>query len=1341
MGRNDIPYESANIDESLALKNRFEIPKFFYRNLDSSNQNFRYSTSLDKMLIIMAIILSLASGLSNPIISVISGDLTDLMVNYDFSKTFGQLNKNMTKNFTQFTYISDEEFRSKISYFSIILAIVGVVEFIIILLMVWMINYAAEKQKFRIQNLFMKSILRQEISWFDTNQTNDFSSQIGENLLKLQQGIGEKVTMSLYFLSTFLISVIVAFIYGWKLTLVILSIMPLLIFSSGVIASIQAKFANKELKAYSNAAAIAEEVLGAIKLVVAFGGESKELERYDKNLVSAKQSGLRRGFATALSLASVNLCIFIAYSLGFWYGIKLIIDSRINETYTYTSGTIIKVFINVLNGAMFLGQAAPYLEVFSVAKAAAVDIFEVIEREPEIDSSSSSGIFLDEMDGKISFKNVHFSYPSRPDVKILNGLNLEIKKGEKVALVGPSGCGKSTVVQLIQRLYDCNSGSVRISDENVKDLNVGWLRDNISLVSQEPSLFATNVSENISFGLDMSEDKIISAAKAANAHNFITKLPNKYDTLVGARGSQMSGGQKQRIAIARALIRDPKILLLDEATSALDTESESIVQAALDDACKGRTTIMIAHRLSTIRNADRIIVIGDGKVQEEGSHQELINQKRLYYQLVSLQVIYLVLEESAGIHSIIDEKMDGIALFVFLPPGLLQVSVMLKRNFTQDTKPNWSYGVIRVTVVNAIDSSADFKNEVESHEAHLLKRSVSRHSSGSSLQNNSFASEEDFGSVMMKGTKEIPNVLWRTIVLNAPEKHFIIIGVAMSVLIGSIFTLYAFYFGEVLGIFSMTNNEKALQKSVTIAITFLGIGVGSFILTFMQMMMFSLSGEHLTLRMRSLAFAAMLKQDIGWYDDKKNSAGSLCTILSSDAASVQGATGARLGTVIQGISSIGAALGMSFYYSWELTLVVGITIPILMVSVYYEGKFLQSQSIMEKDSLDEANKIAVEALDNIRTVVSFHQERKFYEKFIHCFKSSFRIVLRNTFFRASVFAFSQITIYFAYAAAFVFGGYIMQTRGLKYENFFKVLESILISTYISAQAFAFTPDYHKAKVSAARILRLLDQKPEIDVTSGDGYQLKTFDGEVTFKDINFSYPNRPDATVLRGVDFKVKPGMTLALVGSSGCGKSTCIQLIERFYEPDLGEILFGSTDYLKLNLKWLRSQIGLVQQEPILFGYSIKENIAYGNLEREIPEEEIIQAAQDANIHEFITGLPNGYNTNVGTRGAQLSGGQKQRVAIARALIRKPKLLVLDEATSALDSESEKIVEEALEKARKGRSCILIAHRLSTVQNADCIISLKNGHVVEMGTHKELLKQKGFYYLLHQRQALSVID
>ncbi|KAG1703630.1 Multidrug resistance protein 1 [Nymphon striatum] len=1295
MGRNDIPYESANIDESLALK---------------------YSTSLDKMLIIMAIILSLASGLSNPIISVISGDLTDLMVNYDFSKTFGQLNKNMTKNFTQFTYISDEEFRSKISYFSIILAIVGVVEFIIILLMVWMINYAAEKQKFRIQNLFMKSILRQEISWFDTNQTNDFSSQIGENLLKLQQGIGEKVTMSLYFLSTFLISVIVAFIYGWKLTLVILSIMPLLIFSSGVIASIQAKFANKELKAYSNAAAIAEEVLGAIKLVVAFGGESKELERYDKNLVSAKQSGLRRGFATALSLASVNLCIFIAYSLGFWYGIKLIIDSRINETYTYTSGTIIKVFINVLNGAMFLGQAAPYLEVFSVAKAAAVDIFEVIEREPEIDSSSSSGIFLDEMDGKISFKNVHFSYPSRPDVKILNGLNLEIKKGEKVALVGPSGCGKSTVVQLIQRLYDCNSGSVRISDENVKDLNVGWLRDNISLVSQEPSLFATNVSENISFGLDMSEDKIISAAKAANAHNFITKLPNKYDTLVGARGSQMSGGQKQRIAIARALIRDPKILLLDEATSALDTESESIVQAALDDACKGRTTIMIAHRLSTIRNADRIIVIGDGKVQEEGSHQELINQKRLYYQLVSLQ----------------------------------------------------------------IDSSADFKNEVESHEAHLLKRSVSRHSSGSSLQNNSFASEEDFGSVMMKGTKEIPNVLWRTIVLNAPEKHFIIIGVAMSVLIGSIFTLYAFYFGEVLGIFSMTNNEKALQKSVTIAITFLGIGVGSFILTFMQMMMFSLSGEHLTMRMRSLAFAAMLKQDIGWYDDKKNSAGSLCTILSSDAASVQGATGARLGTVIQGISSIGAALGMSFYYSWELTLVVGITIPILMVSVYYEGKFLQSQSIMEKDSLDEANKvrniwkgethdcqknriqqhlpytkeqnkkgrklekeaqIAVEALDNIRTVVSFHQERKFYEKFIHCFKSSFRIVLRNTFFRASVFAFSQITIYFAYAAAFVFGGYIMQTRGLKYENFFKVLESILISTYISAQAFAFTPDYHKAKVSAARILRLLDQKPEIDVTSGDGYQLKTFDGEVTFKDINFSYPNRPDATVLRGVDFKVKPGMTLALVGSSGCGKSTCIQLIERFYEPDLGEILFGSTDYLKLNLKWLRSQIGLVQQEPILFGYSIKENIAYGNLEREIPEEEIIQAAQDANIHEFITGLPNGYNTNVGTRGAQLSGGQKQRVAIARALIRKPKLLVLDEATSALDSESEKIVEEALEKARKGRSCILIAHRLSTVQNADCIISLKNGHVVEMGTHKELLKQKGFYYLLHQRQALSVID
>ena len=465
--------------------------------------------------------------------------------------------------------------------------------------------------------------------------------------------------MLAFFTGTFLLSIITAFVYGWDLTLVIMTMIPFMVIFGGMAAKVQSSFAEREMSAYGKAGAIAEEALSAIRTVVAFGGQDKEVVQYGTKLEGARKSGILRGMLTGVSGGLMFGIMYCVYALGFWYGIKTIMDDRESEDCKscynnqtaeydfeclssctrYSPDALFVVFFSVLIGGFQIGQSAPYAEALATARSAAGKIYRVIDRLPAIDSSSKEGKRPVSLQGNIKFENVLFNYPSRPDVKILQGLSLEVPRGKTVALVGSSGCGKSTCVQLVQRFYDPESGSVKIDDIDIKELNIGWLRDHIGVVGQEPVLFDLTIRENIRLGKqDATDEEIEKACQEANAYNFIMKLPKKYDTMVGEGGTQLSGGQKQRIAIARALVRNPQILLLDEATSALDTESEKVVQRALDQASEGRTTIVVAHRLSTIRSAHLIVAIDSGKVKEIGTHDELMEKKDLYYSLVTRQL-------------------------------------------------------------------------------------------------------------------------------------------------------------------------------------------------------------------------------------------------------------------------------------------------------------------------------------------------------------------------------------------------------------------------------------------------------------------------------------------------------------------------------------------------------------------------------------------------------------------------------------------------------------------------------------------------------------------------------
>ncbi|KAJ1694281.1 hypothetical protein LUZ63_010979 [Rhynchospora breviuscula] len=601
-GKTDINKEKRKKTEELEKK---KVPLY---------KLFTFADAFDVGMMVVGAVAAMANGMAQPMMTFIFGDV----INAFGSGTDQNVLHRVTKVILNFVYL-------------------GIASGVASLLSVTCWTITGERQAARIRELYLKSILRQDMAFFDKEMTTGqvIERMSGDTLL-VQDSIGEKIGKGLQLTTTFFGGFIVAFVRGWLLALVMLSCIPLIALAGAVVSRIVSTLSTRAQTKYSEAGNVAVQTIGSIRTVASFNGEIRAVTIYDQLIHKAYKSYVREGTATGLGMGLVFMILFCTYGLAVWYGSKLILNKG------YNGGIIINIQMAVIIGAMSLGQASSCITAFAEGQAAAYRIFEAIKRKPDIDVLDTAGVVLKDMKGNVELKDVYFSYPARPDHIIFNGFSLNVSSGTTVAIVGESGSGKSTVINLIERFYDPQSGQVLIDGVDLKTMKLGWIRSKIGLVSQEPLLFATTIKENITYGKeDATVEEIKRAIELANAAKFVDKLPNGIDTMVGERGIQLSGGQKQRIAIARAIIKNPKILLLDEATSALDLESERVVQEALNRIMLERTTIIVAHRLSTVRNADTIAVIHQGKLVEQGSHLELIeNIDGPYSQLINLQAMH-----------------------------------------------------------------------------------------------------------------------------------------------------------------------------------------------------------------------------------------------------------------------------------------------------------------------------------------------------------------------------------------------------------------------------------------------------------------------------------------------------------------------------------------------------------------------------------------------------------------------------------------------------------------------------------------------------------------------------
>ncbi|KAL7798115.1 multidrug resistance-type transporter protein [Trichoderma ceciliae] len=1258
---------------------------------------FQYATKWDFFAYAAGVFASIGAGVTLPLMNVVFGNFVGSIST--FSNATQQSPQDFRKN-------AD---RLSLYMFALFLGRLG-------------LNYI-NKFAFRMIGIrissairlhYLTALLGQSIHVLDSMPPGYATTTITSTSNVLQLGISEKLGVFFEYNATIVAAIIIAFTRNWALTLVTSSAILFIGLTVSTLLPIIVKGHGRVAQAEAKSSAVASETFASIRMIAACGAESRMAKKYGLSVEEAKKHVQFTAPFISLQFGLIFFSVFSAFALAFWYGTKAVAENRIDNV-----GTIVIVLMSVMMVVFSLERTTTPLLAVSKATVAACQFFTVIDApQPEKGHLVDPDVSATD---DIVFEKVTFAYPSRPHVKILDEIDLRIESGKINAIVGPSGSGKSTIVGLIERWYTLKhqyviaeaveqkktkkkkageeaeeeeevrvqeqedtgppvklSGTLTTSGHALDDISLKWWRSQIGLVQQEPFLFNDTIYKNVANGLigtqweNEPEEKkrqlVKEACIEAFADEFVDKLPEGYDTLVGDSGAKLSGGQRQRIAIARSIVRKPKILILDEATSAIDVRGERIVQAALDRVAQGRTTITIAHRLSTIKKADRIIVIKKGKVVEEGTHDSLIAlDGGVYSGLVQAQALSL---EGSSQPDESDEKEDG------------------------------------------YESLAREKSQAISETERQTTSSAER-------QRNIFNS---FGRLFYE-TKSHWYLMFLTVFFAACA--------------GAAVPLQAWLFAQLIVVFQFTG-QKLLHESQFWSLMWfvlaIGVGCAYFGTIFSSTQMSSI----IRAKYQQQYFEAILYQKTSFFDEEDHSHGTMTARAAGDPQRLEELMGANMASVYIAIFNLTGSIAIAFSFGWKLALVgSAVVMPILLVSSYWRFKYEIEFEKMNNDVFAESSKFASESIGAFRTVTSLTLEAPISERFETLCNGHVKTAFKKARWVSLLFGFADSCTLACQSLIFYYGSRLLASGEYKLENYFVCFMAIMNASESAGQSFGFGPNAAQVTAASNRILNMRDTM--MRGTSSGVKEIADAKGgmKIELQDMHFKYPTR-DIPVFRGLSLTIEKGQFAALVGASGCGKTSIISVLERFYDLDKGRILCNGQDITEINIHDYRKHLSLVAQEPTLFQGTLRDNIILGVDEATVTDEEIHRACRDASIHDFIVSLPDGYHTNIGSRGVSLSGGQKQRVAIARALIRNPDILLLDEATSSLDSESERLVQAAFERAGKGRTMVVVAHRLATVQNADVIFVLGEGKLLEQGSHTELLKKRGVYWNMCQSQALD---